>query len=161
MTQSHPRGPVRGRIDLHFDELKVGDRFESHGYTLTEADMIDFARNYDPQPFHLDVEAAKHTNHGGLIASGFQTLAVGFRMLYQTGFITSANLGGVGCDELRWPRAVRPGDTIRTVGEILELIPSKSKPDRGVVKYRFTVLNQKEEEVLTATFIIMVKRKPS
>jgi acyl dehydratase len=159
MAKSTPRGPVRGRIDFYLDELKVGDRFESDGYTLTEADVIGFARNYDPQPFHLDVEAAKETIHGGLIASGFQTLAVGFRMLYQTGFITTANLGGIGVDEMRWLKPVRPGDTLRSTGEMLELTPSKSKPDRGVAKYLFTVLNQKDEPVLTGIFIIVLKRR--
>lgn len=160
MAKSTLRGPVRNRVDFYLDELKVGDRFESDGYTLTEADVIGFARNYDPQPFHLDVEAAKQTIHGGLIASGFQTLAVGFRMLYQTGFITSANLGGIGIDELRWLKPVRPGETLRSTGEMLELTPSKSKPDRGVAKYLFTVLNQRDEPVLTGTFIIVLKRRP-
>jgi acyl dehydratase len=159
MAKSTLRGPVRNRVDFYLDELKVGDRFESDGYTLTEADVIGFARNYDPQPFHLDVEAAKQTIHGGLIASGFQTLAVGFRMLYQTGFITSANLGGIGIDELRWLKPVRPGETLRSTGEMLELTPSKSKPDRGVAKYLFTVLNQRDEPVLTGTFIIVLKRR--
>jgi acyl dehydratase len=158
-SKSSQRGPVRDRVDLYLDELKPGDRFESHGYTLTEADVIDFARNYDPQPFHIDIEAAKQTIHGGLIASGFQTLAVGFRMLYQTGFITSANLGGVGLDELRWLKPVRPGDTLRSTGEMLALTPSKSKPDRGVAKYLFTVLNQRDEPVLSGTFVIILKRK--
>lgn len=159
MAKSTLRGPVRNRVDFYLDELKVGDRFESDGYTLTEADVIGFARNYDPQPFHLDVEAAKRTIHGGLIASGFQTLAVGFRMLYQTGFITTANLGGIGIDELRWLKPVRPGETLRSTGEMLELTPSKSKPDRGVAKYLFTVLNQRDEPVLTGTFIIVLKRR--
>jgi acyl dehydratase len=159
MAKTTQRGPIRGRVDFYLDELKVGDRFESDGYTLTEADVIGFARNYDPQPFHLDVEAAKQTVHGGLIASGFQTLAVGFRMLYQTGFITGANLGGIGIDELRWVKPVRPGDTLRSTGEMLELTPSKSKPDRGVAKYLFSVLNQRDEPVLTGTFIIVLKRR--
>jgi acyl dehydratase len=159
MSRTPNRGPTQGKVDLYFDDLKVGDRFESHGYTLTEAESIQFGREYDTQPFHVDAEAAKKTIHGGLIASGFQTLLIGFRMLYQTGFLTGSNLGGIGLEDLRWIKPVRPGDTLRTTAEILELIPSKSKPDRGVVKYLFTVLNQKDENVLTTTFVIMLKRQ--
>ena len=147
------------RFDVHLDELKVGDRFESGGYTLTEADIIAFALKYDPQPFHIDVEAAKQTAFGGVIASGFQTLALGFRVLYATGWLTSANLGGIGIDELRWLKPVRPGDTLRTVTIIKEIIPSKSKPDRGVLKHKVIVLNQRGEDVLTGTFVIIVKRR--
>lgn len=147
------------RHDLHLDELKVGDRFEGGGYTVTEADIIGFALKYDPQPFHLDVEAAKKTPFGGLIASGFQTLALGFRVLYACGWMTSANLGGIGIDELRWVRPVRPGDTLRTVTIVKEITPSKSKPDRGVLKHEVIVRNQRDEPVMTGTFIIVVKRR--
>ncbi len=147
------------RQDFYFDELKVGDRFESGGYTLTEPDIIDFALRYDPQPFHIDVEAAKQSPYGGLIASGFQTLALGFRVLYATGWMKSANLGGIGIDELRWLKPVRPGDTLRTVTEVTEKIPSKSKPDRGIMKHVVIVKNQRDEVVLSGTFIIVVKRQ--
>ncbi len=147
------------RQDFYFDELKVGDRFESGGYTLTEPDIIDFALRYDPQPFHIDVEAAKQSPYGGLIASGFQTLALGFRVLYATGWMKSANLGGIGIDELRWLKPVRPGDTLRTVTEVKEKIPSKSKPDRGIMKHVVIVKNQRDEVVLSGTFIIVVKRQ--
>ncbi|HEX9465439.1 MAG TPA: MaoC family dehydratase [Alphaproteobacteria bacterium] len=147
------------RQDLYLDELKIGDRFESGGYTLTEADMIGFALKYDPQPFHIDVEAAKKTPYEGLIASGFQTLAIGFRVMYATGFLKSANLGGIGIDELRWLKPVRPGDTLRTVTEIKEITPSKSKPDRGVMKHQVLVFNQRNERVLSGLFVIVVRRR--
>ncbi len=145
--------------DLYLDDLEVGDRFESpFGYTVTEADIIGFALQYDPQPFHIDVEAAKQTPFGGLIASGFQTLAAGFRALYSRGVITSANLGGIGIDELRWLKPVRPGDTLRTATVIKEIVPSKSKPDRGVLKHDVIIANQRGETVLTGTFVILMKR---
>ncbi len=145
--------------DLYLDDLKIGDRFESAtGYTVTEADIIGFALQYDPQPFHIDVEAAKQTPFGGLIASGFQTLAAGFRALYSSGIITSANLGGIGIDELRWLKPVRPGDTLRTATVIKEILPSKSKPDRGVLKHDVIIANQRGETVLTGTFVILMKR---
>jgi acyl dehydratase len=147
------------RTDHYLDDLRVGDRFESPGYTLTEADIIGFALKYDPQPFHLDVEAAKATPFGGLIASGFQTLALGFRVLHQTGWMTTANLGGIGIDELRWLRPVRPGDTLRTTTIIKEVTPSKSKPDRGVLKHDVIVRNQRGDDVMTGTFVILVKRR--
>jgi len=148
------------QVDNYLDDLKPGDRFVSpSGYTLTESDIIDFALRYDPQPFHIDVNAAKETAFGGLISSGFQTLAIGFRVIYSTGFITTANLGGAGVDELRWLRPVRPGDTLRSTAEIKEVTPSKSKPDRGTVKYGLTVSNQNNEPVLTGTFVIVVKRR--
>ena len=157
MNEARSRGAPR--VDLHFEDLRPGERFESGGYTLTESDIIGFALKYDPQPFHIDAEAAKKTEFGGLIASGFQTLAVGFRVLYQTGFLTTANLGGAGIDELRWLKPVRPGDTLRSTAEILEATPSKSKPDRGIVKYRLTVSNQRAEKVITGIFVIVVRRR--
>jgi len=148
-----------GRTDLYFDDLKPGDRFVSRAVTMSEADIIGFAKQFDPQPFHIDPEAAKKSHFGGIIASGFHTLAAGFRILYDTHFITTANLGGVGIDELRWVRPVNAGDTLHSTGEILEAIPSKSKPDRGTIRYAFTVWNQKEEKVLTGVFVIVVRRR--
>jgi len=146
------------RQDYYLDELKAGDRFESVGFTFTESAIIDFAFAYDPQPFHIDVDAASKSNYGGLIASGFQTLAVAFRLLYQTGFLKSASLGGPGMDELRWLKPVYAGDTLRSVGEVREIVPSKSKPDRGILKLHLTAINQKDEAVMTVTMIILVKR---
>lgn len=146
--------------DNYLDDLKPGDRIESPtGYTLTEADIIDFALRYDPQPFHIDVEAAKRTHFEGLIASGFQTMALGFRVIYASGFITSANLGGIAMEEVRWLKPVRPGDTLRSVAEITEVTLSKSKPDRGTLKYRLSVTNQRGEAVFAGTVVIVMKRR--
>src|SRR5262245_36870211 len=127
--------------DLYLDDFKLGDRYETERYTISEDDVIGFARIYDPQPFHIDPEAAKQTYHGGIIASGFQTLALGFRLIYATGTVKTANLGGIGIDELRWLKPVRPGDTLRALVEVVEITPSKSKPDRGVFKRKVTMLN--------------------
>jgi acyl dehydratase len=147
------------RQDYYLDELKIGDRFESGGYTFTESSIVDFAFVYDPQPFHIDADAARGSNYGALIASGFHTLSVAFRLLYQTGFLKSASLGGPGMDELRWTKPVFVGDTIRSVGEVKDIVPSKSKPDRGILKLHLTALNQRDEAVMTTTFIILAKRK--
>ena len=146
--------------DLYFDDFKPGDRFESPGKTLSESEILDFAFRYDPQPIHMDVGAANDGPYGGLIASGFQTLVVGFRMLWQTGVLNAASLGSPGMDELRWLKPVRPGDTLRTVIEVLESRPSKSKPDRGVCRLKWDVLNQHDETVLTMTSIQILARRP-
>lgn len=145
--------------DFYLDDFKPGDRFESaHGYTFTDADIIEFAHRYDPQVFHLDVESAKQTIFGGLIASGFQTLAATFRLVHGIGFL-SHNMGGPGMDELRWLKPVRPGDTLRAEVEIVEVVPSRSKPDRGALKYRVSAINQNGETVMTAIITSLVKRR--
>lgn len=147
------------RANLFLDELEVGDRFESKGMTLSEADIVGFARSWDPQPFHIDAEAARRSHFGGLIASGFQTVAVAFRLLYQTGFMVDANLGGPGMDELRWLKPVRPGDTLRASAVVKEITPSRSKPDRGVLKMALEARNQSGDVVMTATLVIIALRR--
>jgi len=144
-----------------FDDFSVGERFVSQGATLTQSQILDFAIKYDPQPFHLDVEAAKETHFGGLIASGFQTLSLGFRLIYDTGFFKACSVGSPGMDELRWLRPVRPGDTIRTEAEITELRPSSSKPDRGSARIAYRVLNQAGEVVMSFTAIQIFLRQPA
>ena len=148
------------RTNLFLDDLAPGDRFESGGMTLSEADIVSFARAWDPQPFHIDAEAARASPYGGLIASGFQTLAAAFRVLYQTGFLVDASLGGPGIDELRWTAPVRPGDTLSTLATVKEVTPSRSKPDRGVLRLGVEARNQRGETVMSCTFIILVRRRP-
>lgn len=147
--------------DWHFEDLKPGACFETSGKTLSEAEILDFAFRYDPQPFHMDVHGAPEGPFGGLIASGIQTLAVGLRMVVQARvFAPDIGMGSPGIDELRWVQPVRPGDTLRTVGEILEARPSRSKPDRGIVRYRMEVLNQREEAVLRMICAQILRRSP-
>ncbi|MSO74907.1 MAG: MaoC family dehydratase [Alphaproteobacteria bacterium] len=146
----------------YFDDLKVGDNFETPGRTLTEADILGFAAAYDPQYFHMDVEAAKGGPFGGLIASGFQTLVTGYRQLFQSCYVApDASLGSPGIDELRWVKPVRPGDTLRMRGEVIELKPSSSKPDRGVARFRLEVANQHGEAVMTLVPMWILKKRPS
>ena len=144
---------------LYFEDLKVGYRFESPGVTITESQIIEFAMQYDPQPFHMNVEAAKKSIFGGLIASGIHTFAVTSRLLLMAGVFADSNLGGPGCDELRWLQPVKPGDTLRAVGEIVEIRPSTSKPDRGLVRVRYSALNQRNEEVLTMISDLIIARR--
>lgn len=139
----------------YFEDFQPGDIIETEGATLTEAQIIDFALTYDPQPFHLDVVAAGKSLFGGLIASGFQTLALSFRLLRDTGIITGTGLGGTGADELRWLAPVRPGDTLRVRAEVLDKKLS-SKGGRGTVRIAYATLNQRGETVLTATFLHLV-----
>ena len=145
--------------DRYFDDFAVGERFATRGVTLTESGIIDFALTHDPQPFHIDVEAAKQSNYGGLIASGFQTLALGFRMVLETGLFRACSMGSPGFDELRWLLPVRPGDTLHTEIEVMEKKPSSSKPDRGIARIAYRIKNQKEEVVLTFLSMHLLKRR--
>jgi acyl dehydratase len=147
--------------DRYFDDFAVGESFETRGVTLTESGIIDFAMSYDPQPFHIDVEAARRSNYGGLIASGFQTLALGFRMVLETGIFRACSMGSPGFDELRWRRPVRPGDTLHVESEVVEKKPSSSRPDRGILRMAYRIKNQNGEEVLTFLSMHLLKRRIS
>ena len=133
-----------------FEDLKPGDSFQSVGETITEEDILEFARRYDPQPFHVDSVAAKASPFGGLIASGIQTLAIAIRLMMQSGtFSLDDQMGSPGIEELRWLQPVRPGDSLRVVGTVMEARPSKSRPGVGIVRYRLNAINQKDEMVMT------------
>jgi acyl dehydratase len=147
--------------DIYFEDFTPGREFGTESVTLTEGQIIDFARSYDPQPFHLSVEGAKETIYGGLIASGFQTMALTFRLFAQTGALAAGSLGSPGVDELRWPRPVRPGDTLRATVRVLDRRPSATKPDRGIVRLGWTTLNQRGEPVFTMTSVQLVRTRPA
>jgi acyl dehydratase len=145
--------------DLYFEDFHPADEFRTTGVTLTEAAIVDFALAFDPQPIHLDVEAARGSMFQGLIASGFHTMALSFRLFIQTGALAASSLGSPGIDEVRWLRPVRPGDTLRVVATVLETRPSTSRPDRGIVKMKFTTLNQRDEPVLTMIGNQLLRRR--
>jgi acyl dehydratase len=145
--------------EMYFEDFKPGDRFVSPGVTATEGMIIDFALAYDPQPFHLDSRAAAASHFGGLIASGIQTLALGFRVFLQLGLFSACGMGSPGLDELRWLRPVRPGDTLRSEVEVVEARPSRSKPDRGMLVMAFTMRNQRDEDVLTMRTMQLTRRR--
>jgi acyl dehydratase len=119
------------------DELSVGQEFDFGSMVMPLEEMLDFARRYDPQPFHVDPGRAAAGPFGGIIASGMLTLAAAFGHMIRTGFLEQVSMGGAGM-ELRWPAPVRPGDEIAVTARVEELIPSRSKPDRGVAKFRYT-----------------------
>jgi acyl dehydratase len=147
--------------DLYFEDFTTGRQFRTEGVTVTEGQIIDFALAFDPQPFHLNAEAARSSIYGGLIASGFQTMALTFRLFVQTRALAACSLGSPGVDELRWLRPVRPGDTLRAAVQVVEQRPSASKPDRGIVRLAWTTLNQRDEPVLTMTSMQLVRRRAS
>ncbi len=120
-----------------FDELSVGQRFEFGTLEMTRDEILDFGRRFDPQPFHVDEAAAAEGPFGGLIASGLHTLSASFAQMIRTGLLAKVSMGGAGM-EIAWPAPVRPGDVLRVSGLVEELTPSRSKPDRGVAKLRFT-----------------------
>lgn len=142
-----------------FEDFAVGDVVETPGVTLTDSAIIDFALVHDPQPFHIDRVAAEAGPFGGLIASGFQTLALSFRLLLQTGVFAGTSLGGGAMDEVRWLKPVRPGDTLSVTMTVVTLTPSR-RGDRGTVRCAYTTRNQDGEAVLTFFINQIVAMRP-
>ncbi len=147
---------------LYLDDIKPGDRYHGGGaVTVTEQDIFAFAKLYDPQPFHLDPEAAKGTLFAGLAASGWHTAAMAMRMLVDGEHKFAGGFVGMGIEQLQWPRPVRPGDRLRVETEVLEVRPSLKRPDQGVVRVRLIALNQNDEEVLRWLGNLLVPRRPA
>ena len=144
---------------FYLEDLSVGFRFTTGTLTVTEAEIKEFAGRYDPQPFHLDDVAARQTLFGGLAASGWHTAAMTMRLLVEGGApLAWGIIGGGG--EIAWPRPTRAGDVLHVEGEVMEITPSKSKPDRGMVLMRSRTLNQNGEEVQVTTMKLVVPRRP-
>ncbi len=145
---------------LYFDDLQVGQRFASRSHALDEAQIKAFAAEFDPQPFHLDGEAAKSTLFAGLAASGWHTAAITMRLLVEGGAPIAGGVVGAG-GEISWPRPTRPGDILQVESEVLEVTPSRSRPDRGMVTLRSETRNQRGEVVQILTAKLVVPRRPS
>jgi acyl dehydratase len=143
---------------LYLDDLAVGQRFESGSAIVSREDIKTFAAQFDPQPFHLDEGAAGKSLFGGLAASGWHTAALTMRLLVTGGAPIAGGVVGVSV-EINWPRPTRPGDELRVFSEVAEIIPSRSKPDRGIVVVRSETRNQRGEVVQTLTSKLMVPRK--
>jgi acyl dehydratase len=143
-----------------FDDLKLGMRFTSGEVTVSAEDIKRFASEFDPQPFHLDEAAAQNTVFNGLAASGWHTAAIAMRLAVQARPFGPHPLMGAGVDDLRWMKPVRPGDTLHLEGEVVELIPSRSKP-QGVARVKWTAYNQHGEAVYTFNPIAIVPRRPA
>ncbi len=146
--------------DRYFEDYIAGQVHEIGTVTLSEPEIIQFARQFDPQYFHTDPEKAKSSRFGGIIASGWHTGGLVMRLYVDHYLSHAASLASPGVDELRWPNPVRPGDTLRARVSILESRPSRSKPDRGVVHGKIEAFNQKGELVLSMLAISIVGRRP-
>lgn len=148
------------RAPLWFEDFVPGTRWRTEGATITEAQILDFAFRYDPQPFHLDAEAARHSVYGGLIASGFQTMAIAFRLWHAEKIVNPSAQGSPGMDQIRWFLPVRPGDTIHVEVEAVSARPSASRPALGIVEWRYDVFNQKGERAMTWTAAALHLKRP-
>ncbi len=147
--------------DLYLDDIHPGLRWQTRAETVAEADIIDFARRFDPQYFHVDPQEAARSAFGGLVASGLHTLSISMRLFFDLKLWPNAIIGSPGMNEVRWTLPVRPGDTLTSTLEVVEVRPSRSKPDRGVVTTRHETVNQDGETVFTALCLHMVRRRPA
>jgi acyl dehydratase len=141
-----------------YEDLAVGDVHQSDGYQISKAEIVEFGEKYDPQPFHTDEEAAQDSIFGGLVASGWQTAAVCMRLHVKSSEDT-ATQAGMGIDNLRWHRPLRPGDALRLRSEIIEKRLSESDSSRGIVTTRHEGLNQDNDMVITYEATAMVRRR--
>ncbi len=146
---------------LYFEDFPPGDVRESPPRAVTRDEIVAFAQQFDPQPFHIDDAAARRTIYGGLLASGWHTCAIYMRLMWDTFLADTASLGSPGVDEIRWLKPVRPGDTLRVRFTVVEATPSRSKPDRGIVRSVSEVFNQHGDVVMTMRGLGMFARRPA
>jgi acyl dehydratase len=145
---------------IYLDDLQVGQKFTSANEVITEAEILSFAARYDPQPFHLDHEAAKSSIFGGLAASGWHTAAFTMHLNVTSGpKFAGGIIGGGG--EVNWPLPTRPGDELHAEYEILEITPSRSKPDRGMILLLINTINQNGKTVQSAKMKLILPRRPT
>lgn len=145
---------------IYFDDVRVGERAEMGSYAVTREEVLEFARKYDPQPFHLSDEAAAKTHFGRIAASGWHTAAMTMAVIVGHVMRTEqAGLGSPGVDTLRWLKPVYPGDTISVAAAVIEATPSRSKPEIGSIKSEVEVRNQHDEPVMRFTSIVLMRRK--
>ena len=144
---------------LYLEDLQVGQRFTSGTYLMEESRIKEFAAEFDPQPFHLDEAAGRASVFKGLVASGWHTAAVAIRLLATGGLPIANGIIGFG-GEIAWPKPTRPGDLLHIESEIVEIVPSRSKPQQGVVTVRSRMLNQNDEVVYVLTAKLLVFRRP-
>ena len=142
---------------LYLEDLNVGQKFASRLQKVDAEAIKAYARQFDPQPFHLDEEAARESLFGGLAASGWHTASLTMRLIVESMPLAGGVIGSGG--ELSWPRPTKPGDTLRVVTEVLEITPSRSRPDRGMITMRSTTLNQNDEAVQVFTPKVVVSRR--
>jgi acyl dehydratase len=155
------RGASEAILDLlHFEDFPVGEIFAFGDTLVTAEDIVEFAREWDPQPFHIDAEAAKTSQIGELIASGWHTGSLTMRMLCDGYLLRSASEGAPGVEEMRWLKPVRPGDRLSVRRTTLAARPSRSRPGIGIVEFQFEVLNQHGETAMTLKSASFLRRRP-
>jgi len=148
-------------VKRYLEDFAAGQKFGSGRLRVAEERIRSFAAEFDPQPFHLDDAAARASIFGGLAASGWHTAALTMRLLVESELEPAGGIVGAGFDEFRWPRPVRPGDELHLEAEVLEVRPSKSRPEQGLVKIRTTTLNQNGEAVQVSVGNLVVPRRPA
>ncbi|QIE46451.1 MaoC family dehydratase [Pseudohalocynthiibacter aestuariivivens] len=144
---------------MYFDDLSEGYTFETASRTLPLADILGFAEQWDPQPFHTDAAAAQASPYGGIIASGFHTLLTAFVLSLEADVWNEASMGSPGMDALRWRVPVHPGDRLHCRGRVVALNPSKSRPDRGRADIAYEVINQDGTVVMTYQITHILRRR--
>jgi acyl dehydratase len=145
----------------YLEDLQVGETWVSDSVTIEPADVIDFGRKFDPQPFHTDPEAARSSPFGGLIASGWHLAALAMNLCVKARLFGETPIVGVGADELRWLAPVRPGDTVHVKRELVEIQTIPEKPKRGVAKARIDLVNQRGEVVMRLYGLTSIPRRPA
>jgi acyl dehydratase len=147
--------------DYYLEDFEPGRTYVSPTHTVSEEEALDFARRYDPQYFHLDPVAARASVFGGLVLGGFQTAALAWTLVLKTGMFDKSAMAGIGLDELRWLKPVRPGETLRCDFTLLDARASRTQGDRGVARFRYEVKNQLDQIVLSLIMIQMLRRRPN
>lgn len=145
----------------YFEDFHAGQVFDLGTITMSEEEIIAFAEQYDPQPFHLSPERSKDSPFGGIIASGIQTFALFMRLFVDRILNNALSLASPGMDELRWRKPVRPGDTLTARSTVAECTPSKSRPEMGIVRFDHELVNQADEVVMTLSSTQFLGRRPS
>ncbi|MBB4222317.1 MaoC family dehydratase [Variovorax guangxiensis] len=146
---------------MKFADFYAGQVIEAGPYVLTEAELLQFARAYDPQWFHVDAQAAAESPFGGLIASGWHTCSIAMRLVVEAALAGSESFASPGLEHVRWPNPVRPGDALRLVADVIEVRRSEKRPTLGILRWRWRLFNQRELMVLDAEVTSLFKLKPA
>jgi len=144
-----------------FEDYEPGQAYDLGATTVSEQQIVDFAREFDPQDFHVDQERAARTQYGGIIASGWHTVALAMQLYVRHYLSPASSMGSPGAEAILWPNPLRPGDTMRIHVTILQARPSRSKPDRGIVRTRVEAINQRDEQVLSMVVVSILRRRPA
>ncbi len=144
---------------LYFEDFAEGQVYETESWKVSEEEILAFGRKYAPLPYHTDVDAARETAFGGLVAAGYQTAAITFSLFARTGALTESGMGSPGVDSLRWKRPVKAGDTLHVLANIVEVSPAAKEGGRDAVRIRYDTINQDDDTVMSLTSLHFVKRR--